>query len=76
MPGETHLIGCDIDADTIMALLQVLLDLPEENEPGGTPSPISASTTMARWTCGNRCVRSSANAGWARRSTLTCSIRR
>jgi hypothetical protein len=36
MPGETHLIGCDIDADTIMALLQVLLDLPEENEPGGT----------------------------------------
>ena len=32
MPGETHLIGCDIDADTIMALLQVLLDPPDGDD--------------------------------------------
>ena len=28
MPGETHQIAYDIDADTVMALLQVLLDPP------------------------------------------------
>src|ERR1035437_1042122 len=32
MPGETHQIIQDIDADTVMALLQVLLDPPEEDE--------------------------------------------
>ena len=34
MPGETHQIIQDIDADTVMALLQVLLDPPEEDESG------------------------------------------
>ena len=34
MPGETHQIIQDIDADTVMALLQVLLDPPEADESG------------------------------------------
>lgn len=36
MPAETHQISHGIDADTIMALLQVLLDLPEGSEPDST----------------------------------------
>lgn len=36
MPGETHQISHNIDADAIMALLQVLLDPPEDSESGGT----------------------------------------
>ena len=34
MPGETHQIIQDIDPDTVMALLQVLLDPPEGDESG------------------------------------------
>ena len=34
MPGETHQIIQEIDADTVMALLQVLLDPPEGDESG------------------------------------------
>jgi hypothetical protein len=34
MPGETHQINQDIDSDTVMALLQVLLDPPEGDESG------------------------------------------
>jgi len=34
MPGETHKIIQDIDADTVMALLQVLLDPPDGDDSG------------------------------------------
>jgi hypothetical protein len=34
MPGETHQIIQDIDADTVMALLQVLLDPPDGDDLG------------------------------------------
>jgi hypothetical protein len=34
MPGETHQIIQDIDADTVMALLQVLLDPPDGDDSG------------------------------------------
>jgi len=34
MPGETHQIIQDIDADTVMALLHVLLDPPDGNDSG------------------------------------------
>lgn len=32
MPGETHQVIPDIDADTVMALLQVLLDPPDGDD--------------------------------------------
>jgi hypothetical protein len=32
MPGETHQIIRDVDADTVMALLQVLLDPPDRDD--------------------------------------------
>ena len=34
MPGETHQVIPDIDADTVMALLQVLLDPPDGDDSG------------------------------------------
>ena len=34
MPGETHQIIQDIDADTVMALLHVLLDPPDGDDSG------------------------------------------
>ena len=34
MPGETHQIIQDIDANTVMALLQVLLDPPDGDDSG------------------------------------------
>jgi hypothetical protein len=34
MPGETHKIIQDIDADTVMALLQALLDPPDGDDSG------------------------------------------
>ena len=34
MPGETHQIIQDIDADTVMALLHVLLDRPDGDDSG------------------------------------------
>jgi hypothetical protein len=34
MPGETHQINQDIDADTVMALLQVLPDPPDRDDSG------------------------------------------
>ena len=37
MPGETHQIGYDIDADSVLALLQVLLGPSEVAEIGDTP---------------------------------------
>jgi len=37
MPGETHQIIQEIDADTVMALLQVLLDPPEGDDSGTVP---------------------------------------
>jgi hypothetical protein len=36
MPGETHQIGYDIHADSVLALLQVLLGPSEVDETGGT----------------------------------------
>ncbi len=36
MPGESHQTSHETDADTIMALLQVLLDPPEDCEPDST----------------------------------------
>jgi hypothetical protein len=36
MPGETHQIGYDIDADSVLALLQVLLGLSEVDVTGDT----------------------------------------
>ena len=34
MPGETHQVIPDIDADTVMALLQALLDPPDGDDSG------------------------------------------
>jgi hypothetical protein len=36
MPGETDRIGCDIDADSVLALPEALLGPSEKDEPGGT----------------------------------------
>jgi hypothetical protein len=36
MPGETDQIGCDIDADSVLALPEALLGPSEKDEPGGT----------------------------------------
>ena len=49
MPGETHQIDSDIDADSVLALLQAVL------VPAGLPSDtallIAVSAAMDRWTC-------------------------
>jgi hypothetical protein len=37
MPGETHQIGYDIDVDSVLELLQVLLGPSEVDETGSTP---------------------------------------
>jgi hypothetical protein len=75
MPGETHQIGYDIDADNVLSLLLTLLCLPEEDEPGDTTLAdldIDGDGALDLWKAG---VRSSANGRSARRSTPICSIR-